>query len=91
MALVEPIKKGGRYTRKEQEERKLRVLQLHFEEKKSAVKIAEELKINRNTINDDIQFWYGQLASKSSFNSSNRNSFSRNYFSKVSISVGISY
>ena len=65
MAVVEPIKKGGRYTKKEQEERKLQVYQLHFEENKSAVEISEILNFNRNTINADIRFWYSQLASKS--------------------------
>ena len=62
MALAEPIKKGGPYTKKEQEERRLEVSHLHFEEKLSAVKIAELLNVNRNTINDDIKFWCSQLA-----------------------------
>ena len=61
MALVEQVKKGGRYTKKEQEERKIQVYHLHFEENKSAVKIAELLNVNRNTINDDIQYWHKQL------------------------------
>jgi len=65
MTLVEPIKKGGRYTKKRQEERKLQVYQLHFEEDKSAVEIAEILNFNRNTINADIQFWYCQLVNQS--------------------------
>ena len=56
MALVEPLKKGGRYTKKEQEERRLQVYQFHFEENKSAVEISEELNVNRNTVNDDIKF-----------------------------------
>jgi len=65
MALAEPIKKGGRYTKKEQEERRLQVYQLHFEENKPAVEISEILNVNRNTVNDDIKFWYGQHANKS--------------------------
>lgn len=64
MALAEQIKKGGRYTKKEQEERKLQVYHLHFEQEKPAVKIAEMLNINRNTINDDIRYWHQQLASE---------------------------
>jgi len=64
MAIAEQIKKGGRYTKKEQEERKIQVYNLHFEENKSAVKIAELLNINRNTINDDIKYWHKQLASE---------------------------
>jgi len=64
MALVEPTKKGGRYTVKEQEERRIQVYHLHFEENKSAVKIAELLGVNRNTINGDITYWHSQLASE---------------------------
>jgi len=65
MALAEPIKKGGRYTKKEQEERRLEVHQLHFVDKKPAVEIAKLLDVNRNTINEDIKFWYSQLANES--------------------------
>jgi len=64
MALAEQIKKGGPYTKKEQEERKIQVHHLHFEENKSAVKISELLNVNRNTINDDIRYWYLQLANE---------------------------
>jgi len=64
MALSEQIKKGGRYTKKEQEERRLQVYHLHFEQEKPAVKIAELLNVNRNTINDDIRYWHQQLASE---------------------------
>jgi|APSaa5957512493_1039668.scaffolds.fasta_scaffold36521_2 hypothetical protein len=69
MALVEPTKKGGRYTVKEQEERRIQVYHLHFEENKSAVKISELLDVNRNTINGDIAYWHSQLAHE--FNAQN--------------------
>lgn len=69
MALVKPIKKGGRYTVKEQEERRIQVYHLHFEENKSAVKISELLDVNRNTINGDIVYWHSQLAHE--FNAQN--------------------
>ncbi|MDA1346631.1 MAG: hypothetical protein O3C48_05380 [Crenarchaeota archaeon] len=69
MALVEPVKKGGRYTVKEKEERRIQVYHLHFEENKSAVKIAELLGVNRHTINDDVAYWHSQLASE--FNGQN--------------------
>ncbi len=55
---------GGRYTKKEQEKRKLQVYDLHFEQNKSAVEIATVLNINRNTINDDIKFWNKQIVSE---------------------------
>jgi len=64
MAPAEPAKKGGRYTRKQQEERRIQVYHLHFEENKSAVKISELLGVNRNTINEDIAYWHSQLASE---------------------------
>jgi len=64
MALAQQINKGGRYTKKEQEERRIEVYHLHFEENKSAVKIAELLNVNRNTINDDIHYWHNQLANE---------------------------
>lgn len=69
MALVKPIKKGGRYTVKEQEERRIEVYHLHFEDNKSAVKISELLDVNRNTINGDIAYWHSQLAHE--FNAQN--------------------
>lgn len=58
---LKPEKKGGPYSKKEQEERKIKVYHLHFEENKSAVEIAELLNVNRNTINDDIKYWHQQL------------------------------
>lgn len=69
MALVKPIRKGGRYTVKEQEERRIQVYHLHFEDNKSAVKISELLDVNRNTINGDIAYWHSQLAHE--FNAQN--------------------
>ena len=51
MALAEEIKKGGPYTKKEQDERRQEVFKLHFEKGYSASKIFEMLKVNRNTIN----------------------------------------
>jgi hypothetical protein len=62
MAATIEVKKGGPYTKKEQEERRKEVYRLHFELGYSAVKIADLLKFNRNTINTDIDFLYSQLA-----------------------------
>ena len=64
MALAEPLKKGGRYTKKEQEERRIQVCHLHFEENKTAINISELLNVNRNTINEDIRYWHSQLATE---------------------------
>jgi len=50
------MKKGGPYTKQDQEKRRNKVLKMHFEKSKSAVEIAESLKVNRNTINEDIKY-----------------------------------
>ena len=63
MALAQE-KRGGPYTKREQEERRLEVYHLHFEEKISAVEIADTLKVNRNTINEDIKFCREQLSNE---------------------------
>ena len=54
-------KKGGPYTKKEREERRLQVLHMYFEQKIPAIKIAEMLDVHRNTIDEDISFWNQQL------------------------------
>lgn len=60
--ISKPVaKKGGPYTKKEQEVRRNEVFRLHFELGHSAVKIADLIKVNRNTINTDINFWYSQF------------------------------
>ncbi len=56
------VKKSGPYTKKEQDDRRQEVFKLHFEKGYSGVKISEILNANRNTINDDIRYWYSQLA-----------------------------
>src|SRR2546425_12644246 len=57
-------KSGGPYTKREQEQRRKKVYELHIEKGHSALKIAEMLGVNRNTINSDIKYWYGQMASQ---------------------------
>jgi len=51
--------KPGPYTKSEKEIRRDEVNRLHFEYGYSARKIADLMKINRNTINGDIDFLYG--------------------------------
>ena len=55
------MKNGGPYTKKQREERRNKVFKLHIEQGKSAVAISKILDVNRNTINEDIQFWNDQL------------------------------
>lgn len=61
MALDEQVKKGGPYTKKEQEDRRQEVFKLHFEKGYSAIKTSELLNVNRNTVNEDIRYWYSEL------------------------------
>ena len=56
------MKGGGPYTKKQRLDRRNEVLKLHFEYGYPATKIASLMKINRNTINDDINQGYEQLS-----------------------------
>jgi len=58
-------KRGGPYTRDEKIKRQNEVYRLHFEYGYSARKISELMKINRNTINGDIDYWYANIYSNS--------------------------
>ncbi len=64
MSKIQIHKKGGPYTKKEQEKRRAEVYKLYFEEAKPVIKIAQRLDVNRNTINEDVKYWYLQLASE---------------------------
>jgi len=55
-------KKGGPYTEQEKLIRRNKVYNLHFEKGYSALRIAEDLGVNRNTINSDIKELYIQFA-----------------------------
>ena len=54
-------KKGGPYPTHVKKSRRDEVFKLHFDYGYSARKIAEMMKINRNTVNSDIMYWYSQL------------------------------
>ena len=54
-------RKGGPYTKNDRTKRRNEVFRLHFEHGYSAVKIADMMKINRHTINDDVNYWYSKL------------------------------
>lgn len=53
--------KPGPYTKSKKEKRRDEVYRLHFDYGYSARKISEMMKINRNTINSDIDFWYSKI------------------------------
>ncbi|HZS73999.1 MAG TPA: hypothetical protein VFA69_05790 [Candidatus Nitrosotalea sp.] len=56
--------KPGPRSKKLRFSRRHEVYRLHFELGYPAVKIADMMKINRNTINSDIKYWYSKLASR---------------------------
>ena len=68
-------KMGGPYTKQEQQIRRDKVFELHFEQGHSALKIAKILDINRNTINKDVKFWYEELRNE-------KPDYSRNWLDK---------
>ena len=59
-------RKGGRYPDHVSEKRRQEVYMLHFDYGYSARKIAQLLKVNRHTIDADIQHLYGKITKKSS-------------------------
>ena len=48
-------KKGGPYTKPQQEKRRKQVYEMYFEKGRSAASIARELGVNRNTVNEDVK------------------------------------
>ncbi|MGC1708973.1 MAG: hypothetical protein WA799_04130 [Nitrosotalea sp.] len=54
-------REGGPYTKSERDKRQQEVYKLHFEYGYSARKISELMKVNRNTINGDIDYWYSKI------------------------------
>ncbi|MDH3395539.1 MAG: hypothetical protein OEL52_05215 [Nitrosopumilus sp.] len=55
-------KSGGPYSKQDKQARQNEVYRYHFEYGYSARKIAELMKINRNTINGDIKHWYSIIS-----------------------------
>jgi len=56
-------RKRGPYSKEEKESRRNEVYRLHFDYGYSARKIADLMKVNRNTINGDISYWYHKVGS----------------------------
>ena len=69
-------KKGGPYTKPEQEKRRDEVFRLHFEYGYPAVRIAKLLNVNRNTINEDIKRWRSEMYEE------NKATFSKDWLDK---------
>jgi hypothetical protein len=58
--LVKLRHKFAPYTRAERKKRRIEVYKLHFEHGMPATKISELMKVDRNTINNDLKFLYRQ-------------------------------
>ncbi len=56
-------RRRGPYSKQEKESRRDETYRLHFDYGYSARKISELMKVNRNTINGDISYWYSKIAS----------------------------
>ncbi|HEV2193369.1 MAG TPA: hypothetical protein VGR54_07125 [Nitrosopumilaceae archaeon] len=54
-------KKGGPYTQTQRDQRRQEVYRLHFDYRYSAKKISELMKVNRNTVNGDVDYWYSKI------------------------------
>lgn len=54
---------GGPHSYGQRRKRRQEVYRLHFEQGIPAVKIADMMQVNRNTINDDIKWLYTKMAS----------------------------
>ncbi|MEM3065616.1 MAG: hypothetical protein QW177_09665 [Candidatus Nitrosotenuis sp.] len=59
-------RRTGPYSKKDREARRNEVYRLHFEGGYSARRIAEMMKINRNTVNSDINYWYSKIVTSES-------------------------
>jgi predicted DNA-binding protein YlxM (UPF0122 family) len=57
-------KSGGPYTKAERAKRRNEVYRLHFDLGFSATEIAEAMKVNRNTISDDLRLLYREVAAE---------------------------
>ena len=62
MDIMSSKKEGGPYSKQQQAERRKKVNELYFEKNLSALKIAEMLGVNRNTVNEDIKLVYLQAS-----------------------------
>jgi polynucleotide 5'-kinase involved in rRNA processing len=58
--IVRPRQKFAPFTKAERKKRRNAVYKLHFEHGMPATKISELMKVDRNTINNDLKFLYRQ-------------------------------
>ena len=58
--MPKPRRKGP-YSKHDRDSRRNEAYKLHFEFGYSARKIADLMKVNRNTVNGDIDYWYSKI------------------------------
>lgn len=58
--------KPGPYSKNDKQARREEVYRYHFEYGYSARKISDIMKINRNTINGDVKYWYSKITNTNS-------------------------
>ena len=59
--FVPKSRRRGPYSKQDKQARRIEVYRLHFEYGYSGRKIAEMMKIHRNTVNGDIEYWYSKI------------------------------
>ena len=59
--LHQSMPRSGPYTKQNKEKRLAEVYRLHFDYGYSGRRISELMKVNRNTINGDISYWYSKI------------------------------
>lgn len=64
LSRTQQKKRGGPYTKSQRRKRRAEVYRLHFELGMPAIRIAEALKVDRNTINQDLKLLYAEAARK---------------------------
>ena len=60
LSQIKP-RKGGPYSKEQRESRRNEVYKLYFDYGYSGKRVAEMMKVHRNTIQGDIKFWYNQI------------------------------
>lgn len=60
--FVPKSRRRGPHSKQDKEARRMEVYRYHFDYGYSGRKIAEMIKIHRNTVNGDIEFWYSKIA-----------------------------
>ncbi|MEX0862152.1 hypothetical protein [Nitrosopumilus sp.] len=64
-SMPDKSQKSGPWTKHDKEARRNEVYRLHFDYDFSARRISDLMKVNRNTVNRDLRFWYSEILDSS--------------------------